>query len=302
MTGSPAEGQRRLQPGKGPPILPNTGWTAPLATFMAAVMAFLSVLTLAAALGADAVASQWRADLTGVATVRLSVGDGDVQERLEAVLEVLRTTPGIARVQVLDADEQRALLTPWLGEGIDIDDLPAPQLIDVVLTGRGPDAEALQGRLDLTVSGAVYDDHVAWRAPLLKAAGRLEVLAIGASTLVILTLGAIVAFAARATLLANRHVVETVRLVGAEDRFISSAFIGRLVQRAALGSGVGALIGVGALWLMPEVDAADPALRLALKPSAWQLWALVGGVPLLSVLVTWLAARTAVGVTLRALP
>lgn len=302
MTGPEAEGRWPLKMGKGPAVLPSSGWTAPLTAFMSAVMAFLAVLTLTAALGADAVATQWRADLAGVATVRLSTGAGDPAGRIDAVLEVLRTTPGIARVRALTPDEQQALLTPWLGAGAGLSDLPAPQLIDVELLGRGPDAEALQGRLDLTIDGAVYDDHAAWRAPLISAASRLEMMALAASILVLITTGAIVAFAARATLLANRRVVETVRLVGAEDRFIGRAFVVRLVARAALGSAVGAVVGVAALWLLPNVDATDPALGLALKPSGQALAGLLVGIPLLSVLVTWVAARAAVRLTLRALP
>lgn len=297
------EVERRLPPaGKAPPILPTSGWTAPLTTFCAGVMGFLAVLTLVVALAADAVAAQWRADLAGVATVRLGTQQGDTGGRLEAVLEVLRTTPGISRVRVLSADEQRDLLVPWLGEGVDMADLPAPQLIDVELLGEGPDAEALQGRLDLTVEGAIYDDHSAWRAPLTAVAQGLETLAIGASLLVLLTVGAIVAFAARATLIANRHIVDTVRLVGAEDSFIARAFIGRLVVRAAAGGFGGTILAVAALALLPDTQMVDPELGLDLMPSTGALALVVVGVIVLTVLVTWAAAYGAVRVTLNRLP
>ncbi|MFK7943912.1 MAG: cell division protein FtsX [Paracoccaceae bacterium] len=303
MTGVNGENKPRLlRSGKGPQVLPRSGWTAPLTTFCAGVMAFLAVLTLAASFAADAVAEQWRADLSGVATVRLSTRDGDADARLKAVLEVLRTTPGISRVRVLSDTEQIALLEPWLGDGAGLEGLPAPQMIDVRLIGAGPDADALQARLDLTVSGVVYDDHAAWRAPLAAAAEALETMAIAASILVLLTVGAIVAFAARATLVANRHVVETVRLVGGEDQFIERAFVRRLMARAAAGAGAGAVVGTLAIFLLPDVDARDPALALALSPSILQWAIMLIGVPLLSVLVTWAAARAAVRLTLRAMP
>ncbi|MEM1299635.1 MAG: cell division protein FtsX [Pseudomonadota bacterium] len=302
MTETQDHKPRMLRPGKGPTVLPKSGWTAPLTSFCAGVMAFLAVLTLAASFAANAVAEQWRADLAGVATVRLSTRDGDVDARTKAVLEVLRTTPGIAQVRVLTAKEQTALLTPWLGEGAALSDLPSPRLIDVRLLGTGPDRQALQGRLDLTVSGAVYDDHSAWRGPLTTAAEALERMAIIASLLVLLTVGAIVAFAARATLIANRHVVETVRLVGAEDSYIERAFVRRLMARAAAGAGAGAAIGALAILMLPSVETGDAALALALEPSTLQWAVLILGVPILSVGVTWLAARGAVRLTLRAMP
>ena len=116
-------------------------------------MSFLAVLTLAAGLAAIRLADEWRADLAGVATVRVSPGEGDAEARVAAVTEVLRTTPGIARVRVLSDDEQAALLAPWLGDAAGMADLPAPRLIDITLDGAGPDADALQKRLDLTVRG-----------------------------------------------------------------------------------------------------------------------------------------------------
>lgn len=302
MSGNGETRPRLLKPGNTPQVLPRGGWTAPLTTFCAGVMAFLAVLTLATSFAADRVAEQWRADLAGVATVRLSTRDGDAEARLKSVLEVLRTTPGISQVRVLSESEQRALLEPWLGEGAGLEGLPAPQMIDVRLIGAGPDAQALQGRLDLTVSGAVYDDHAAWRAPLAAAAEALETMAIAASILVLLTVGAIVAFAARATLVANAHVVETVRLVGGEDTFIERTFVRRLMGRAAAGAGAGAVIGTLAILLMPDVDTRDPALAVALGPSTLQWAMMLIGVPLLSVAVTWVAARGAVRLTLRAMP
>lgn len=284
-----------------PQILPSTGWSAILITLVAGAMSFLAVLTLAASMAANRLAAEWRADLAGVATVRVSAPAEEMAEKLAAVLEVLRTTPGISKVRVLSPEDQSALLAPWLGQDVNLDDLPAPQLIDITLDGGGPDGRALQDRLDLTVSGALYDDHAAWRAPLASAARALERLAIGATVLVLLTAGVMVAFAARATLAANAHVITTVRLMGAEERFIAGAFVRRLARRAALGSLGGALIGAAALLALPSIEA-DQALGQAISPDevGWAILTL--GVPLASALVAWMAARTAVRVALRRMP
>ena len=229
-------------------------------------------------------------------------GVAERPERVDAVLEVLRTTPGIARVRVLSPEEQAALVSPWLGDGADLGALPMPQLIDVTLIGDGPDAAALQGRLDLTVEGAVYDDHSAWRMPLSRAADGLETLAIIAALVTLLTVALLIAFAARATLIGNRPVVETLRLIGAEDGFIARSFVGRLVRRAAVGSIAGTATGCLALLALPSVRSSDPALDIAVGPGPLGWAALAVLVPLISVGVTWLAARGAVRVTLKRLP
>jgi len=291
----------QIQISSAPAALPSSGWTSPLTTLVAAAMAFLAVLTLAAGLAANKLAMEWRADLAGVATVRVSAQREEMDDKLRSVLEVLRTTPGIAEIRVLSDTEQLKLLEPWLGKGADLNTLPAPRLVDVELDGAGPDAAALQSRLDLTVTGVVYDDHAAWRAPLSAAARALERLAFGAAILVLLTGGGMVAFAARATLAANRHVIETVRLMGAEDRFLSGHFVRSLARRAFVGALAGALIGTGLLALLPAIDA-DQALGATISPTPIGWAMLVAGVPLAGGMVAWLAARIAVRLVLKRMP
>ncbi len=288
-------------------LLPESGWSAALTAWIAVAMSFLAVLTLASGIAAVELAARWRADLAGVATVRVAgvPGSAGMADRLDAVLEVLRTTPGIAAARPLTDAEQAALLAPWLGDAAVLADLPSPRLIDVVLDGDGPDAGALQGRLDMTVDGAVYDDHAAWRGPLVAAADGLTRLAFAATALVLATAALMVAFAARATLTANRHVIEIVRLIGAEDRFISAGFVRRLARRAALGGIVGAALGCGALALLPAVEPvawgeAGLAVRLRPEGAGWLVLGL--GVPLAGTLVAWLAARVTVRLALARMP
>ena len=282
-------------------ILPRTGWGAVLTALVAASMAFLGVLAVAAGLAAGNLAAEWKTDLAGVATVRVSVLDGDSEDRVKSVLEVLRTTPGIASARPLTDEEQTALVAPWLGVGTDLGDLPVPRLIDVSLDGDGPDAAALQDRLDLTVKGAVYDDHAAWRRPLAAAASALERVAVIAIVLVLLTMMALVAFAARATLDANREVIQTVRLIGAEDGFVTSAFVRALTVRAAIGGAAGALLACLILAILPSIEI-DGGLGDAISPG-WLGWLVMAiGVPLLGAAATWITARWTVHSVLRRLP
>lgn len=311
----PAQAPQTTVPGvggrRGPPVLPTSGWSAWLTLMAAGVMCLLAVLTLASTMAANRLASEWRADLAGVATVRVSGPREGMPDRIRSVLEVLRTTPGIATVRLLSDEEQAALISPWLGEDAQLSDLPVPRLIDVALDGAGPDANALQGRLDLTVSGASYDDHATWRAPLASAARSLERLALGATVIILLTAAGVVAFAARATLAANRHVIQTVRLFGAEDAFIARSFVRSIAWRAALGGFAGAVVGCALLALLPGMDGTlvlpntaegTGNLGVTLNPG-WVGWLILGiGVPLTIALIVWFSARLTVQLTLQRMP
>lgn len=281
-----------------PPIVPTTGWTAALTTLAATAMSFLAVLTLAAGIAANRLAADWRADLAGAATVRVSA-PGEVRPaRVETALEILRTTPGIAAARPLSDEEHVALLSPWLGEGVRYADLPAPRLIAVTLEGAGPDAEQLQARLDRDAPGAYYDDHQAWRGPLAEMARALEGLAWAAIGLIALTAAGMVAIAARATLAANHEIVRVIRLIGAEDSFITRAFVGRLAMRGLAGGLIGTALGVLGLRAMPGASGAD-GLAVSLTPGLLGWMAILIGVPLASAAIAWLTAALSVNLTLK---
>ena len=138
----------------------------------------------------------------------------------------------------------------------------------------------------------------------------LENLAFGATIIILVTAAGFVAFAARATLSANRRVIETVRLVGAEDRFIAVSFVRRLAVRTAIGGFSGAVLGCLLLVLLPGLDeglvlpkvqSGTPA-GVNIDPG-WVGWIALGfGVPALIALIAWFSARLTVQFTLRKMP
>ena len=123
-----------------------------------AFMTYLAGLALAGALALTAVTSRFEAGQSSTLTVEippsLTEADGDTktngkktdksaakipakdgmqQTRLDAALELLRTTPGVIAAEALERAEVASLLKPWLGEAADDPDLPLPDVIDVLV-------------------------------------------------------------------------------------------------------------------------------------------------------------------------
>ena len=117
--------------------MPPSGASAWLTSFTAGAMTFLAVFALALSLASGRLAARWAGALDRTATIRISAPDDQIDLQTKAVLDVLATTPGIASARADDAEEQRKLLEPWFGPDLPLDDLPLPQLIEVVEAARG---------------------------------------------------------------------------------------------------------------------------------------------------------------------
>ncbi|WCR15153.1 cell division protein FtsX [Paracoccus seriniphilus] len=277
--------------GVGDRIVPPTGFTAHLTLFSAGAMAFLAVFALALALATGRLADRWSNQLAQSVTVRVSAPAGEQEARTQSVLQILRTTPGVGQPQLLPDDEVAKLLAPWFGPDMPVDALPVPALIDLPIAGDEFDAEGLRLRLEAEAPGAVLDDHTQWRRPLVSAAKRLRVLGILSLLLIAATSGAMIVLAAKAALAANGQVIRVLRLIGARDLTIATAFVRRFTNRAALGAGAGTVLGMGAVALLPDMQAAGGFLT-GLGFQGWD-WLLPLLIPVIAAAVGFFATRWA---------
>lgn len=272
-------------------VVPPSGFTSRLTVFTAAAMAFLTVFALALSLASGRLAHRWDAELARTSTVRISAPEGQMATQSEAVLEVLRTTPGIASARVMSDAEQRALLEPWFGPDLPLDSLPVPRLIEVVEDGNGPDMEGLKLRLSAEAPGAVLDDHTRWRRPLVSAANRLRMLGLVSILLIAGSTAAMVTLAAQSALAANGREIGVLRLIGAQDTYIARAFVRRFTLRALVGSIAGVLAGMFAIALLPGPSEEGAFLTgIGFQGVQW-LWPLV--IPPCVAVVAFVATRMA---------
>ena len=151
--------------------------------------------------------------------------------------------------------DSQKLLEPWLGSGLQLDDLPVPRLIVVrIAPGAAPDLGQLRQTLAEQIPGVSLDDHRSF-VERMRAMARAAVFGgIGVLALVLIATVLSVAFAAHAAMATNRPVIEVLFLIGAKTSFIAGHF-----QRRFLTLGLqGGLIGGGcaiALFALVEIAA-----------------------------------------------
>ncbi len=281
----------RREPGTADRVVPPTGFTAQLTVLTAAAMAFLAVFALALSLASGRLAARWSEALARSATIRISAPPEQIEAQTRAVLDALATTPGVETFRAVEDAEMRALLNPWFGPDLPVESLPLPRLVELTETADGLDAEGLRLRLAAEAPGAVLDDHTRWRRPLVAAAGRLRLLGWLSLGLIGGAMAGLITLAAQAALAANGQVIRTLRLVGARDSFIAQAFVRRFTQRGFSGAALGTGLGMAAVALLPQTDAAGGFLTgLGFAGWGW-LWPLA--IAPLAALVAFVATRAA---------
>jgi cell division transport system permease protein len=270
-------------------VVPTNGFTTLLTFFTSASMAFLIVFSVAISFAADRLAHSWSGSLANSATLRVSAPKADLESQTQAALNVLSNTKGIASFRLLKEEEQQALLEPWFGPKVPINNLPMPRLISIEEDENGYDRAGLRLRLAAEVPSAVLDDHTRWRQPLIKAAYRIWFLGWLSIGLIFFIVIAMMVLVTRAALSSNRKVIEVLRLVGATDQYIAAAFVRKFAFRAFFGSALGAMLASITLFLLPsEVDQTAVLLGLRLEGLEWS-WLIV--VPLSFFVMTFLTAR-----------
>lgn len=278
-------------------VVPPGGASGWLVAAVSAVMTIFAVVALLFAFTADRIAQGWNQELARSATLRISVPEAQLELQTDAALRVLQTTPGIISAEVMNPEDQVALLEPWMNSTLDLADLQLPRLIAVVETAEGPDAEGLRLRLAGEAPGAVYDSHGRWREPIGQAANGLGRAGIGAMVLSLLTLCAIIMFTAQSAIRINAGAIETLRLIGAKDRFITRAFVRRITIFAFIGALLGLFIALMVAMLINQ----GLAERFAtLRPAGLQ-WVLIGAMPPLVAVFAFISARTSAMRTLKRL-
>ena len=279
-------------------VVPPTGGTGSLTFFTAIIMAFLTVFAIALSFTALRLADQWGEALAQSATLKISAPAEIMDEQVAKALEILNSTPGIKNAKVLSLVERHNLLEPWFGKDMPLEFLEFPALIDIQEENQGFNGENLRLRLFADVPGAILDEHHRWRNPLIHAAQRLSRL--GLFCIILLASGsvAMIALAVRAAVTANTEVVSVLRLLGATDSYIASAFSQRFITHTLGGSLLGTSTGAAAMFFLPD-DNTNQLLMLSdlkFQGAEW-LWLLL--IPSISGFVSFFVTRRVTQTLLR---
>lgn len=222
----------RLLPGRRPrrrsgpaPIVPANSIAGNALMTVVAIMSFLACLTVGAVTLVQDASQNWQTDINREITIQIIPRGGvDVAASVDRAVEIARSTPGVTNVTALSDTQNLALLEPWLGLGLDIDELPIPRLIVISIADpNAVDLDALAAELG-TVDGASLDDHRRWTERLRAMANVSVIVGFAVLSLMFAATVLSVVFATRGAMAGNQQIVTVLHFIGAEDGFAASEF------------------------------------------------------------------------------
>ncbi|RUW20228.1 ABC transporter permease, partial [Mesorhizobium sp. M1E.F.Ca.ET.041.01.1.1] len=129
---------RRVQR-KMAPIVPAQNIAGRALVLVIAIMTFLSCLTFGAVTLVRDTASVWENQISREATIQIKPVEGlDMEAALAQASQIASEFPGVKGTKIVDRDATARLLEPWLGTGLNIDELPVPRLIVVTIDEASP--------------------------------------------------------------------------------------------------------------------------------------------------------------------
>jgi cell division transport system permease protein len=288
----------------------NRNGSAGFLGWVVGAMVYVAVLSAAGALFAQSVSQRWALSLTGVVTVQVPAAEqpvnvGDTITRLGAVLEILRATPGIGHLAILDRKSSLTLLQPWLGQKL-VDKIDLPIMIDLrILDSATLNLDGLSQRLQQQAPGTIVDDHGLWLSRVAALSTAVE----RGGWLIVLLVGLVAAvsviFAVLSGLSDNREIVELLHLMGARDGYVARRFQGYVLAVSLPASVIGGSFAIATVIAIAGVvqnpdGGLGSGLQLGSLAGLRTLdWVVISAVPFVFAALTLITARVAALMTLQ---
>jgi cell division transport system permease protein len=208
------------------PLVPAETVAGRALAIVIAIMTFLAALAAGFAIVLADASSQWRGQVGMEMTIQMTPRAGrDIDADAAKAARIAAAFPGVAEARAFTRKESEELLSPWLGAGLDLSQLPTPRMIVVRRDANKPvDEIGLRAALDAALPNATLDNHGAWMKRLDSMASVVVGGAVGVFFLVLIAMALAVGFATRGAMAGNREIIEALHFVGAADSFIARQF------------------------------------------------------------------------------
>ena len=270
-----------------------------------AASVFLFSIILAAFFMTSTMIATWNKNIIDGLTVQIMPAN----ETLTADEELLRTNKvisffdqidGVEKVKKISDSQIKHLMSPWLGDGVDIDSLPIPKLLDVRLkNGKNFDYEQVSISLKEVAPYASMDNHGIWLQKLIKSASALRILSVFVLTLVAVVLALSLFYAVQTSLKIHQNIIEILHIMGATDNYVAKQYALRGFW-VGLSSGIiGTILSIIALLIMSHLSSGLETGLIGSAKLGIAHWGVLISLPFVTAFLSMLMSFLSVKHTLR---
>ena len=277
--------------------------TSTFVSVLTAIYMYLFVIMLAIFMAINAMANNWEKDIAGSITVQVTpiendnkhIDDVKTKEQLNKVLQFMERISGVESVQVLDDQVVEKLMSPWIGNKVDLSTLPIPRLLDVKLK---PNAELnydeITRGLRLLTANASIDNHRLWLNRLIKFATSLKTVALAILLMVVAICAFSVYYSARTSLNINTNSIEILHIIGAKDDYIAKLYAKNYAKIGFFAGVIGLMAAVPCIILVGKYGISTGSGLLNGAGLSTTAWGLIMLTPLFSLLYSMVTSYFAV--------
>lgn len=272
------------------------------------IAVFIFAITLSGVLSVDSMINNWNKSILGSLTVQIIPVNDTNKEKARAetlayeekAVDFLKSVNGVLKVTPLSDQQLDELLRPWLGDEVDISELPAPRIIDVKISPKA-NIDFTQLAKDLAAASpqASLDNHKLWLNKLIAFADGLNLIA---STILLLvsaiTSGAIF-YTTQMSLGLHHNIIEILHIVGAKDTYVAQQYAKRMAFLGFVGGVIGLFLAVPAIFFIGNLATAIEGGIISDATLSVADWIIILILPFFSMLIAMLTAYYTVKRTLK---
>ncbi|MCI5634531.1 MAG: hypothetical protein MR350_03630 [Alphaproteobacteria bacterium] len=260
---------------------------------LTSIYMYLFIVVLAIVMAINAMADSWKKDIMGSVTVQIiPVEDEnkhvDAEKTLEQqnkVLQYIENLSAVASAKALDTQTIEKLMTPWLGNKVNISSLPIPVLLDVKLKPNSElNYDEVTRGLRQVSEYASIDNHRLWLNRLLKFAASLKNIAITVLLMVIGICAFSIYYSTRTSLGININSIEILHIIGAKDDYIARQYARNFVKIGFFSGIIGLMAAIPSIILVAKYGVSTGSGLIKGAQLSTLAWSLIMTTPLFSAL------------------
>ncbi len=274
---------------------------------MISIAVFLFGVTLAGVLSINSMLATWNNSILGSLTVQvMPINDTNEEQakaqtlaQQEKAIELLQAKNEVEKVTPLNDEQLQKLIQPWLGDGIDVKDLPMPRLIDVKLK-KGAEVDFMQWAEELAQAAplASLDNHKLWLNKLIKFADGLKLLALTVLILVVLITSGAIFYCTQTSLGLHKYIIEILHLMGAKDTYVAQQYAKRTAWLGFIGGIYGLILAIPTIFIIANLAKQIEGGIISEARLSLIDWSVIFSLPIFSMVIAMITAYYTVKKTL----